>query len=131
MRPDRNNLSEEALRAIVAGDVGVIDSLYKMRQQDLARTAQRLGGLSLRPDALRRVLEDVRDRRASRRSAQLWADFVSFGTVDPRGRDAIDFDVSEDNDEAISEALFRLREIDDEVIGELTNDDIESLLTTL
>jgi len=124
---------EDALKAVLEGDASAMDVMSRVSQVDVRLAAENLDSPPiLEKESVRRILRSVREDEPSRRAAQLWAEFVSFGVLAGGvEQDALEIVYAPTAEEAIAETLFRLREIDDPVIGRLTREDIGELLMML
>jgi hypothetical protein len=113
--------AEDALRAVLAGEVGAMTELGEYTQQQLADAAGATNNL-LRASAVATVLARYESGALSLRETQRWAAFLRWGHMPDASQGPlrpIEIDYEAAHEDAIVEALARLDELGDLIDGEL------------
>lgn len=125
--------ADDALRAVLAGDVTAMNEISEYSQAQLADAAGTTG-LALRASAVAAVLARYEAGELSPRETQRWAAFVRWGhLVDGSSGPVrpLDIDYEADHEDAIVEALARLDELGDLIDGELRDGEAAELRRAL
>jgi hypothetical protein len=125
---------DEAILALVNGDLSALQIVTDAEHQDLLAASQRLPKLTLSRHALARVLRSLRDGAWDPKDVQLWSSFMRRGYVAGNlvgGQPSISIDYDEQDEELIIEVQSRLDEIGDMIDGLISRAELEQMLRSL
>ena len=140
--PDENTTrkapTSEDIRQIVIGNTAHVRVIMNRPHRELATLAGQLSlnERTVKADAVKRVLEDLRNGEIPPEQAQPWASFLRYGylpgSADPtESVHPIDFPYETNCEDAIAEAISRMEELGDLIDGTLERNEIQSLLEQL
>lgn len=118
----------------VRGDLGAFAELLKQPEAVLGGAEEGAPAHVLGVEAVRRVLREFQDDRASADLVRRWASFMRRGYLEqshrgPIHRLSIEYDHAADD--CITEILARLDSLGDAVDGEIDSDEVGEMLTAL
>lgn len=140
--PDENTTRKEPtsddIRQIVIGNTAHMRVIMNRPHRELVTLAEQLSlaQRTVKADAVKRVLEDLRNGEIPPEQAQPWASFLRYGylpgSADPtESVHPIEFPYEASWEDAIVEAIARMEELGDLIDGTLDRDEIQSLLAQL
>lgn len=128
------NLSHILLQ-IVAGDLTHFDQLFHISGDDLVKARNQIKDLTLTNKAILRVLSEFQNAILTEEQVQQWASFIRWGYIGMNQNSGpirpIDIEFQEEFEEPIIEALSRLDELGDIVDGEIGQDELNQLISSL
>ena len=113
----------QLLRSALEGDASAMDKLRTASQPELLTAGQTLGGrLTFGRPTILRVLTEWRSGRVRTHQVQSWALLMFMG-------EPLDIDYSAD--EAVNEAVFRLKDLGEVVDGLITGRERDAMISEL
>jgi hypothetical protein len=126
---------EEAIDAVVAGDIKFFSLVRAANHTDLQVAAAKLSPLSVSRAALINVLNEWRRGQCVAEDVQQWASFVRRGYVAGSTTDSglypIDIEYDTRDEELIAEIIGRFDELGDIIDGEIDEMERKEMLSVL
>lgn len=126
-------LTPEILSEIMKGEIAHLSILLAQEHLTIQACAALLPPLLLRKEAVKKILTDYHEEKISSQSARSWASFIKRGYI-AGGTDPIaplEINYEHPHEDLISEILYRLDELGDEIDGEMTKEEIDEFCELL